>query len=162
MATPTSVQDLRAEARRLAAVGRLDEAMTALKRQLEADPGDAALHSDLGGLASTRGDQETARVHYETAVRIAPANAAYRKTLADFTLVVLGQPDEAVELYRAVLEIAPNDAETLLILGHLSVSHQRFEEAAQYYRRALAADPGNATAAEVLALMQSKGIGGVH
>lgn len=54
--------------------------------------------------------------------------------------------DAAREHVLAVLAEQPNDAESLLLAGRTSLLKSESAEAARYYRAAIAADPGNASA----------------
>jgi len=57
-----------------------------------------------------------------------------------------GRLNEAEQLYRAVLKIAPNHAGALHRLGVLSSEQGQFEQAVGLFRRALATDPNSARA----------------
>jgi tetratricopeptide (TPR) repeat protein len=56
------------------------------------------------------------------------------------------RPDEAMELYRRVLQIDPGHARALVNVGNLHFARQDFAVAQSYYRRAVEADPGLALA----------------
>ena len=55
-----------------------------------------------------------------------------------------------MQMYVKVLENDSEDAETLLIMGHICVALQKFEDAETFFNRLLAVEPWNADARENL------------
>ena len=72
------------------------------------------------------------------------------KNLASFYYVELGRVKDAIKIYINILKRNPNDIETLLILGHVSVALENYEDAYNFYQRVLHIEPSNAYANESL------------
>jgi tetratricopeptide (TPR) repeat protein len=53
---------------------------------------------------------------------------------------------DAMQIYVKVLENDPEDIDTLMILGHICVALQKFEDAETFYNRLLAVEPWNVEA----------------
>jgi tetratricopeptide (TPR) repeat protein len=70
-----------------------------------------------------------------------PANPANHITLAGI-LLAMGEPKEAIELYRTLIEKFPKDAELVQSLGHALKTLGQQEEAIAAYRRAAEVRPG--------------------
>ena len=130
--------------------GRTNEAVSALEKLLESHPDFALAHNDLGVLYYQQGDKDKALNSYETAVRFEPANSTFRKNLADFYYVEQGRVEDALQMYVKILENDPDDAEILMILGHICVALHKFEDAEEFYNRLLVVEPWNAEARENL------------
>lgn len=113
----------------LANAGLHNEAIALLQEILKSHPQFALAHNDLGVLYSNNNDAVKAREHYEHAVELAPSNLTFKKNLADFTLVVLGRPDEAVTMYSKLLEQAPEDEEIRLALDVARSRQDLFDSA---------------------------------
>jgi tetratricopeptide (TPR) repeat protein len=135
--------------------GREQEAIGALKVFLALYPDYASAHNDLGALYYRDGDKEKAFKHYEQAVEIAPDNATFQKNLADFYYVILGQIEDALAHYAKAFSSNPTDIHTLFMLGHISVSKKRFDEATVFYNEVLKIEPLNRDAKEKLSQLAS-------
>jgi len=94
----------------------------------------------------SRGEKEKALDLYREAARLAPGDVAVQKAFADFTYVALGRSDDALPLYQHVLDLNPNDTDTLQIVGNLCASRQKSMEARQYFTRLLELEPWNMAA----------------
>lgn len=114
----------------------------------------APAHNDLGVLHYNAGDSARAMFHYEQAVRLQPDNITFKKNLADFYYVEQGRVEDALQLYVNVLEMHPQDVETLTICGHICVALQRFEDAGIFYRRVRDIEPGNTDVRDNLEKLQ--------
>ena len=130
--------------------GRVNEAVSALEALLESHPDFALAHNDLGVLYYQQGDKDRALNSYEAATRLEPSNSTFQKNLADFYYVEQGRVEDAIQLYVEILENNPEDAETLLILGHICVALEKFEDAETFYNRLLEVEPWNTEARENL------------
>jgi GT2 family glycosyltransferase/Flp pilus assembly protein TadD len=133
------------------------DAIAALKNLVESFPDFAQAHNDLGVLLYQHGEKEPALKHYEQAVRLDGGNFTFKKNLADFYFVEQGRIEDALNLYVDLLAMNPQDVETLLIIGHICVGLQRFDDAKVFYNRVLEIDPGNADALQLLEKMQNAG-----
>ena len=143
-------------ARELIAESRHDEAIKALNRLLDKFPGYALAHNDLGALYFSMGDKEEALEHYQRAADLDPDNSVFQKNLADFHYTILGQVDSAIEFYVKVLDTMPEDIDTLLMLGHISVFRKEFEVAKKFYNKVLEIEPWNKDARENLGLLEKR------
>ena len=130
-----------------------------LQKVLELYPGHAPAHHDLGGAYYQNGDNDNAMAHYERAVEIDPDNLIYQKSLADFYYSVAGRVEDALEIYFKVLDQQPQNLDVLLMVGHINVALQKFDDAEEYYKRILAIDPGNQDAALLLDKLQNRHTG---
>ncbi len=95
--------------------------------------------------------------------RVPEAEAAYQRTLsldanyvAGYTSLGAlylnqGQDERALEQYRQILARRPDDANTYVLMGLVEDRRQRYDEAADYYRKALENNPNNPIAANNLA-----------
>jgi tetratricopeptide (TPR) repeat protein len=70
-----------------------------------------------------------------------PANRAYYEGLYAATCVGLGEHERAIELYRALLERTPGDADTHLSIAHAQKTLGRSTEAIESYRKAAQCRP---------------------
>jgi len=96
----------------LHAQGRIEDAASELEEYLAGDPEYAQGHNDLGVLHCETGDLERARLHLGKALSLAEENDTFVRNLADLYLA-LGETDDALKLYRKVLEGNPDDKEIL-------------------------------------------------
>jgi Flp pilus assembly protein TadD len=135
--------ELHAEAMRLANEGQGREAAAVLEKMVMQYADNALGHNDLGVLHYQLGDKEGARRAYERAVELQPANANFRKNLADLYFTDFGMTDEAIRIYLELFREQPRDIETLAGLGHICAAISRPEEAKSFYRRALEIEPWN-------------------
>jgi tetratricopeptide (TPR) repeat protein len=139
--------------------GQADAAIDALKKLLSSHPDFALAHNDLGVFYYNQGDKITAQLHYERAARLEPENITFQKNLADFYFVELNRVEEAMAMYVKILEANPQDVETLLTAGHISVALQRFDDARDIYNRVLEIEPWNADARQFLEALDTQGAG---
>ncbi|MGD8992819.1 MAG: tetratricopeptide repeat protein, partial [Desulfobacterales bacterium] len=123
-----------------------DEAIEHFQKLVELYPEFALGHNDLGVLHYNEGHKENALKHYRLAAQLQPENITFRKNLADFLFVEMGKVEEALKIYEDILNMHPQDVETLLITGHICVSLKRFEEATVFYNRVLELEPDNSDA----------------
>jgi tetratricopeptide (TPR) repeat protein len=97
------------------------------QQALALDPGLAAAHTNLGGIAHRRGDATEARAAFERALALDPDQVEARFNLANLILES-GDLELAVAEFRRVLQIAPDFAD-----GHynLAVALERLGGRAQ-------------------------------
>jgi GT2 family glycosyltransferase/tetratricopeptide (TPR) repeat protein len=127
-----------------------EAAIHAYEKLLESYPEFAPAYSDLGALYYKIGDKEKALEHYEKAAQLEPNNTAIQKTLADFYYAEQGKVEDALRIYTAILESCPDDVETIMISGHLSVALHKFDDAKACYGRVMEIEPWNAEAQQYL------------
>ncbi len=120
---------------------KTDEAIAALEHLIENHPDFATAFSDLGNLYYSKGKMKKAAHCYRKAVLIDDRELIYKKNLADILSSEMGEPEEALDLYTDILKAAPDDVETLLMAGHISVLLEKFEAAKDHYDRILMIEP---------------------
>ncbi|MBT8343063.1 MAG: tetratricopeptide repeat protein [Desulfatitalea sp.] len=130
--------------------GHTDLARWLLEKMLGDFPDLAEAHFELAQLAHADGDDAYAERHFRQATELARHDAKIQKGLGDFLYVVHQQPQAALEQYKTALALQPDNIETLLTMAHLHVSLHHFDDAADYYRKVLAQDPGHAEARQIL------------
>ncbi|MBW1784330.1 MAG: polysaccharide deacetylase family protein [Deltaproteobacteria bacterium] len=114
----------------------------------------AASHSRLGAFYFSEGNRDKAFEHFKEAVVLDPDNFVFQKDLADFYFSILGRTEAALEHYGRALSNNPKDINTLLTLGHISVSKKRFDEAKIFYNKVMEIDPHNRDAIEKVDLLR--------
>jgi len=135
--------------------GTDNAAIMALGKLLESYPDFALAHNDLGVLYYKAGKKEDAFEHYKKAAELQPENINFQKNLADFYYVERGKVQEAIEIYVKILALDPRDIECLLMLGHISVSIEKIDDAKVFYMKVLESDPDNAVARQNLDSIQN-------
>jgi glycosyltransferase involved in cell wall biosynthesis/Tfp pilus assembly protein PilF len=130
-------------------------AIMALGKLLESYPEFALAQNDLGVLYYKAGKKEDAFEHYKKAAELQPENINFQKNLADFYYVERGKVQEAMEIYVQILALNPQDIECLLMLGHISVSMEKTDDAKVFYMKVLESDPDNAVARQNLDSIQN-------
>lgn len=112
-----------------------EEARRAYHQALEADPGFAAAHVNLGRLYHQARRHREAEAHYRAALRAAPDDA-----IAHFNLGVLFEdlerPEAAIGAYREALRLDPDFPDAHYNLGLLLEARGRKAEAIGHLRRA--------------------------
>lgn len=125
-------------------------AICAFEQLLNAYPGFARGHHELGTLHYKYGDKDNTLECYKKSVEYDPDNMDYLKNLADYYHVELEQVEPALAVYKNILEKCDNDVDTLFITGNLSLVMHNFEDAKNYYRKVLRIEPWHAEAFEYL------------
>jgi len=147
--------------------GELETAEAQLQQGLRLDPDYAEGWVVLGQLRHTRGDSEGALSAYRRGAALDPTMAGVYHDLGNVTMH-LGQVDSALVYYQRVLELNPRFAEARNNLGMALEAKNRWPEALDSYRQAVADsiywtntdDPvggawyNRARAAEALGLLQ--------
>ncbi len=120
-----------------------EESICLLEDFIEKWPEFGKAYNDLGTWYSVTGNKQKALLHYQEAAQLEPDNIIFQKNLADFSCVEFGRVDEALSIYKKVLDLNPKDTETLLIAGNLSLANKNLDDAKKYYNRILEIDPQN-------------------
>ena len=139
-------ESLYEEAQKLMSSDSKKEAIGTLGMFLAIYPDYAPAHNDLGVLYFDEGKKEKSLQHYQMAAELEPENPVFQKNLADFLYAVLGQVEDALVHYAKTLSNDPNNIDTLLMLAHISVSKEKFDEAKIFYKKVLEIEPSNADA----------------
>ncbi len=112
-----------------------------------------ALRLNEEGIALTaRGQYEEAAARFTQALRLSPGDEVIRRNLARVRTVLghrylqAGSLSQAQGQYQAALELVPDESAALLGLGDIQDRNRQPRLAADFYRRAVAADPTNADA----------------
>jgi len=148
----TTPEELYSKAQQLVGEEKFDEATPLLEQLVTQHETFALAHNDLGVLKYRNGDVQGAHNCYEKAVKLEPANAAFKKNLADLYFVELGRTDEAIGIYLELLKQNPRNVETLQNLGIISAAIGRPDEAKMFYQRALEIEPWNTEVRNALKL----------
>jgi len=108
-----------------------------LNRQaIQLDPDDANLHAKLGYLYKANGRLEEAMASYRQSIALDAQYTLPLHNLGTLYLDNLGDPEQAIELFKSVLEVNPDDAIAAYNLGRAySLCGQRIE-AARCFRKA--------------------------
>ncbi len=142
--------ELYTEAMSLAQAGQYQEARAVLEALIKQAPTMALAYNDLGVTCHRLGDNQSAERYYRKAVELEPATVMFRKNLADLCFVELGKVDESIQIYLDLHKKFPRDVEVLIGLGHITKAVGHFEEAKQFYRKALEIEPWNREVREAL------------
>ena len=132
--------------------GRSLDAITQYEEAVRLNPGYAEAHFSLGyALETIPARLDEAIAHYEEAVRLKPDYPEARSNLAN-ALNSEGRTPEAIEQYEAALLLKPGDARIHVGLAiALLKDPGRTAEAAAQLREALAIQPDNEMARQILA-----------
>ena len=98
--------------------GRLDAALSALRRSVALDPRSARARANLGAALLSAGDPSAARAQFEAALRIDPAD---RASLGNLGLIASqqGRTADARARFRQLLALDPTDARARAALDAL-------------------------------------------
>lgn len=154
---PANPDDLYRQALEAANSGNRSEARRILEALVSSDPGYAIAHNDLGVICQQDGNPGKARRHYEDAVRLQPANATFRKNLADLLYIACGETEEALKLYLNVLNGNPRDIEVLKAISQICIESGKFDDARTFLENILKIEPWNQDARESLARLGGAG-----
>jgi serine/threonine-protein kinase len=102
---------------------------------------DAYGHQSINGMLSSQEGYERSREMAEKALAIDPDLVEALLALADIQLEYDWDMEVAERSYRRALEIRPSDAEGLRTYGYFLTTEGRFDEAIDYYHKALEVDP---------------------
>lgn len=134
---------LNREGERHFANGDVEAALAKFQTALKFEPNHAETHSNLGVTYYKKGDKKNAFAHYQKAIQLDPMNIIYLKNIAYFHFAAIGNIEEASRICVNILKVAPQDIDTLKILGKICVGIKKFEDAAVFYKRILKIDPNN-------------------
>ena len=123
----------------LASEGRLEEAVAAYRRAIEAEPRDALAYANLGAALAAAGWVQDAGDALVTALRIDPGLAGAHRTLG----MLLAQRGDFVGAERHFREIVAREGSPMdrTDLANAILEQGRVDEAVAMYREVLAAEP---------------------
>lgn len=116
--------------------GKDAEAMECYRKALEADPGLAAAHTNLGWIAYRRKDISLARIEFQAALDLDPEQPEARYNLASL-LYEQGELEQAVSEFRRVVERTPWFADAHYNLASALEKLGSRRQAAEHLRRYL-------------------------
>ena len=143
-----TAEDFYSRCQKLIASGHIEKAIEGLSEITKIKPDFSLAHNDLGVLYYRQGDKVRCLQHYEKAIAIDPDNVNYKKNIADFYFVEMGDVEKALELYASVLNEDPEDIDSLMIAGRICESMGKKNSAMLFYERALDIEPWNLLASE--------------
>ncbi len=126
--------------------GQLQSAQQEFEKVLEISPKNATALNNLGVLYYHQGDHTEASEYYKKAIEIQPENITFQKNLAEIKYVILGQVQEALQIYINILQAHPDDIEVLLGLGKICIDFKKFDDARGFLNRIIELDPSNVEA----------------
>ncbi len=119
---------LQGEGMALTLLGRVEEALVKLEDAVEADPSLWRAWNTLGQLRDRRGEWDLARHCYDSALAIAPSQAAIHNNLG-VSLLMQGRNAEAASAFRAALQRDPTLETTKANLRLALAGQGRYREA---------------------------------
>ncbi len=140
-------------ARALVDTGDLVNAAAALRRIHLAETADAEAWLRLGRMAMEAKAPDAAEPFFRRAAALQPADAAARQQYG-LDLLVLNRFEEAARELGEAARLNPRDADTLSRLAYAEAKIGRTAEARQHALAALAIDPNDQLASQLLALLR--------
>jgi tetratricopeptide (TPR) repeat protein len=141
-------------------LNRPASAIADLESYVSSHPGNAAAHFRLGQVYHEARDRQAALEHFAEAVNLNPQDLNFRKMLADFQYVELGDLESAITNYVRILDQDPRNIENLTILGNISLSMGRFAEARTFFGTVARLEPWNGEVQKILEAIARKQVGG--
>ena len=141
---------------------RWSQAREYYEKALTLDPFDIEAHERMGDLAIMRQDANRAAAAYANLVLLAPERIDFRHKWAR-ALVAASQPEQAVTVYEDILEMKPDDMESLVRLGLLHVAlgrrdpvarERHRERARRYLEQAHELNPENQAVQDMLSKLE--------
>lgn len=123
--------------------GEHERAVELIHHALVQIPNDAGAHSNLGAALLALGRTKAAEESFRRAVELNPALAEVHSNLAA-VLNDLGRMDEAIAAYRDAQQAAPNVPKFVKRLADLYLEHEKYADAAEWFRRYLALNAADA------------------
>jgi len=135
--------------------GQMDIALQELDTAVKLDPKNARIYNVYGLVYATLGEQAKAQANFQSALELAPNDSEIRQNWGWY-LCTHGKPRESIAEFdlavRNPLYRTPDIA--LVNAGKCSVEVGETRRADDYFRRALALNPGSVPAAYNLALLK--------
>lgn len=122
-------------------------ALEYLQRAASLEPDNPMLQAELGYITANMGELPAAQAFYEHAAALAPTEPVYWRLLAGFSLDRQIQVRQiALPAARTAALLAPNDPESLDMLGKVLLALGDLRNAERFLRRAISIDPSFAPA----------------
>jgi protein O-mannosyl-transferase len=135
------------------AVGRNDDATSALRRAFALNPNRADAAAYLGALLAEQGRPDEAIGYLEAASRGTADGPVY--ALLSLTAAQLGRPEEAMAAARRAATLANGDAKVLIQTGRAMMMLQDVAAADGYFARAVQLEPSNLEAITRLGIVKA-------
>ena len=139
-ASPTDVAAIRMMAELAARIGRYRDSEVLLRRAIELAPAFAAARANLATILHRQNRTPEALEELDRLNAADPGNTAHA-TLRAAVLGRIGDYEEAIALYREVLDRRSDQPKLWMSYGHALKTVGRQDEAIAAYRRGLDADP---------------------
>lgn len=133
-------------------LGDIDGALTAYRQALSIEADNPTILNNLSSLYRALGRREEAD-HALIAANMALASPHVLLVRGDLELTQ-GRPREAERLYKRARRLGPELADPLIALARLELQRNQTRKALKYLEEALAAEPGNRDATELLARLR--------
>jgi len=137
---------LNSQTRRRGAAPRGNEALLQAARELEIleklTPGEERVYYTLGGIYFELGEVDKALAAYEKFQKYSGTDSGYREIARYYASV--NNFDMAAEYLNKGLEIQPDSAESLMMLGNIYLNQGKNREAAEAYKKLYDLSEGNA------------------
>ena len=137
---PTDVAAIRMMAELAARIGRLGDSENLLRRAIELAPAFTAARANLATILYKQNKPSEAIAELEAIERQGAANLGH-SSLKAAALGRLGGHDEALGLYRLLLDARPDEPKLWMSYGHILKTVGRLAEGVAAYRRAIAINP---------------------
>ncbi len=138
--SPTDVKAIRMMAELAARIGRLGDAENLLRRAIELAPGFTAARANLATVLYKQNRPGDAIAELEHIEREGSANLGHA-SLKAAALGRIGGHDEAIALYRRLLDARPNEPKLWMSYGHVLKTVGNRDDSIAAYRRAIAIQP---------------------
>jgi tetratricopeptide (TPR) repeat protein len=145
------------EAGCLTRIGRVEEAIAALRKVIAIAPGNGDAHADLGLLLREEGRVDSAIAEFLEARKLLPEVAAYAMALGT-TYAIQHRFDEAVPALEASVARRPAWGPARINLGLLLTKIGRPVDAARHLNAAAALDPSDPRVVRMLTRLRREGI----
>ena len=127
---------------------KTEEAIKCMSKALEMDPGNEGYWFFLGGLFADKWNFKEAIRCYKNVTSLNPERAVAWREMGDITLHRLKKYEEALDYYDKVIELNPDDDDTMLMKGVALSYAGKEKEAIKWYDKALKINPYNHQAME--------------
>ena len=137
---PTNVAAIRMMAELAARVGRLVDSENLLRRALELSPAFSAARANLANVLYKQNRAAEAIAELETIEREGAAHLGHT-SLKAAALGRIGGHDEALALYRIILDQRPDEPKLWMSYGHILKTVGQLDDSVAAYRRAIVIQP---------------------
>lgn len=123
--------------------GRWEAAVAEYRKAVNEDPTNGVNHQILADALEKSGDLDSAIEEYRLAASLLPSDGMVRVQLAKALVARDGVSDEAIDLFRRAVELAPGLEEARRGLASVLLHQQRYKEALEHLDATLEVDPAD-------------------